>query len=408
MSGPATPAQASSSAQAPSSAPTKPAKPSSDNIRRDCALIAGNHEAGRIIAATPSLGFKVKLGACLYVVRSGNATNPFTGFTISFPLGGNNEANGFGVRYKGKSDQASLCPSQHANSSPIVVPGTAAPGLTDSHDIHVRLPRGGYDMETKDVPPEVQAHMSSVGVAENGSSIVIFRLKEDQHVRVIGFGMPFANDDDDELVKYVDEHHPIIGDTTVPRILRQREFTFVVRSRREHVEKNFHESWMPAPFTYPYGDVHMWNPGRFWEAHLDNRDRSHFRAAYSYDDDNSYVAVVANFNAQDVIWVDMAATAIGQESFQAYFDPKNPNLTDPTNPKCRFYVIIPMTREFRMRYKAAWSRLAKDGTCKLVLASDPMTGNVLSWYVPRSLGSACARSNIVDVGSATSSTTQRA
>lgn len=98
MPGLATPVQASSSA------PTKPAKPGLNNLRRDYALIVGNYKRGTIIAAIPSLSFGVKLGASLYIVRSGNATDLFTGFTISFPLSQDNEANRFRVRYKGKSD----------------------------------------------------------------------------------------------------------------------------------------------------------------------------------------------------------------------------------------------------------------------------------------------------------------
>lgn len=99
MSQPENPAQASGASTEPAKIPP--------NLHEQCALFAGD-ASGRIIAAAPSLGFDTKLDAFLHAIRKGNATNPWMGFSISFPLGEKqtaNEAAGFGVRSKGKSDQ---------------------------------------------------------------------------------------------------------------------------------------------------------------------------------------------------------------------------------------------------------------------------------------------------------------
>lgn len=383
MAQPETPTQASG-------AGTEPYKFTTKNTREPCALMAQD-ASGPVVAATPSLGFDTKLGARLYAMRSGNANNPWLGFTISFPLGENqtaNEAAGFGVRSKSKSRQIpfpldSFTRIQYANSFRVVDPGSMKVERMDSHEIEVRLPRGGYTREVKDAPAEVQARLSQVEAARKGISVLTVRLNADARVQVNGFGIPFSNVEDDELNRQVNEYSPIFGSTTLLSILRQREFVLVVALSREVLEKLTSESWLPPPFAYPYGEKHEWDPERLWKAHLDNRAKAPFRAAYSYDDDNSHVAVVAHFNAQESLWLDQAATAIRAEKFPAYFVPKDPELADPADSKCRFYVIIPMTEGYRVRHQQVWAQLTRDGTCKLGLGPAASGKGELKWYVPQ-------------------------
>lgn len=241
-------------------------------------------------------------------------------------------------------------------------------------------------MDFTEVPPEVQAHLSRVGIANGGASLLTVRLNSDAHVEVDGFGMPFANIQDAEIDQYVNKYKPIVGNITLPSILRQREFVLAVRHPRTRLESLLNECWMPPPFSYPYGKDHTWDVDRFRTHSLDNRDKQQYRAAYSFEDDNSYVAVASNFDAQDVLWVQDDAEDIQKQMFPAYLSPKDPELTDPADPRSRFYVIVPMNKEFRMKHKATWPRLVQGGTCKVVLKTDADANGCVKWYDPRYSG----------------------
>jgi hypothetical protein len=84
---------------------------------------------------------------------------------------------------------------------------------------------------------------------------------------------------------------------------------------------------------------------------------------------------------QDVFWLHQAAEEIRETRFSAYFVPLDPV---PHNEARRLYAIMPLTREFRERYDAAWRRLTKNGLFRLDLFSSVEDGNPsASWYVFR-------------------------
>lgn len=241
-------------------------------------------------------------------------------------------------------------------------------------------------MNFTEVPPEVQAHLSRVGIANGSASLLTVRLNSDAHVEVDGFGMPFANVQDAEIDRYVNKYRPIVGNITLPSILRQQEFVLAVAHPRGRLESLLDECWLPPPFSYPYGEVHTWKVDRFWTNSLDNRDKQQYRAAYSFEDDNSCVAVGANFDAQDVLWVQQDAEDIKKQMLPAYLSPKTPGLTDPADPRSRFYVIVSMNKLFRMEHKATLPRLIQGGTCKVVLKTDADANGCVEWYDPRYSG----------------------
>jgi hypothetical protein len=59
---------------------------------------------------------------------------------------------------------------------------------------------------------------------------------------------------------------------------------------------------------------------------------------------------------QDVMWLDDAAIAIRNTRFPAYF--VSMDSTHPRDP-ARFYVVLPVTAEFRTEHESAWRRLTK-------------------------------------------------
>ena len=182
-----------------------------------------------------------------------------------------------------------------------------------------------------------------------------------------GFGIPYTNGDDEELSRQVNENKPLAKGTTLLSILRQREFVFLVQRPIEYLEIDFSESSMDAPWTYPLGTKHDWKPKRFWNNHQNIQVTEPFLRAMKFDDDNTHVAVVANLNALDILWVSREADKLQKEHLRAYFVPQDPQHADPENPACYFWVIIPISKEFRMDYKGCWARLASAATCQLAL-----------------------------------------
>lgn len=72
------------------------------NVNRNCALFVREDASAPFIAAAPALDPSSRIGATMHIIRGGNATNPWSGFRLLFPLGSEqraNENNGFGVRH---------------------------------------------------------------------------------------------------------------------------------------------------------------------------------------------------------------------------------------------------------------------------------------------------------------------
>lgn len=80
---------------------------------------------------------------------------------------------------------------------------------------------------------------------------------------------------------------------------------------------------------------------------------------------------------QDVVWLDDEALAILKSGFSAYFV-NSGQLADADT--TRFYVVMPLTTEFRGRFEAAWRRLTKVESFKLRLSQLDDKAEGL-WYV---------------------------
>ncbi|KAG8167592.1 hypothetical protein KVR01_003281 [Diaporthe batatas] len=326
---------------------------------KDCAVLVDN-PAGPIIASGKDLGNNSKIGARLVAYRVADTTH-WMGFQLAFPLAQDaNEASGFGVRYKCKSQ----APPMRFTMDRTVAGGKVLP--YDQHRITVKFPRGAIH-KVEDAPPTVLVRFPNAKAKEKGLALVTVELQDNADVVVDGFGLPFANPADPELESWVDNTKAIAGDYTLVGVIQQRKFYFLVAYATREVQKNWNPALLPAPFSYPYGTDHKWDMDKYRELIAQTKSPRAFQPAYSFDDDNSHVAVVTQAVVQDVVWLDDAANEIADIKFPAYFVNSGPLADEDTQ---SFYVVMPLTAEFRERFDSAWRRLTKVESFQLTLFSD--------------------------------------
>lgn len=81
---------------------------------------------------------------------------------------------------------------------------------------------------------------------------------------------------------------------------------------------------------------------------------------------------------QGVVWLADASLEIAQVKWSAYF--VNTGDLDDADTK-RFYVVMPLTAEFRERYDGAWRRLTKAESFRLALFDETDETPEGEWYV---------------------------
>lgn len=226
----------------------------------------------------------------------------------------------------------------------------------------------------------MRARFQDKPFAQKGLSLVSIRLAEGARVDVRGLGVPYANGDDPELESWVVGNEPITGDVTLRHVLTKRHFLFVV-DKPHHILACEFTAVGPPPFTYPYGQSHSWSTHDMWQLHLNTRAKEPYSPSYCHEDLNSLIAILAHGSAQDVLWLDRAAEEIRMNPFRCYLIPRISELADSLNPLSHFYVIIPMTKEFRESHESAWARLTKDGALKIAFCPDEKDVDPIEWYV---------------------------
>ncbi|KAF7554912.1 hypothetical protein G7Z17_g2536 [Cylindrodendrum hubeiense] len=277
-------------------------------------------------------------------------SNLWIGFQVEFSLSqGENEDSGFGFRHTY---------DRHLQS---VVP-------LDQHRVTVKFPRGQCAYDFKEASPELLARFPHAKGAKNGLAYVSVRLNDGACVSVEGFGIPFANALDPEVESWINHDAPIVENVTLLDVLRQNHFHFVVANTAQDALRNFSEDRLPPPFKYPYGTNHTWNTDRIQKLLFDTKDKRQFFPTYHYEDDNAHITVVTQSIIQDIMWVDQAAREIRSIKYSAYFIPLDP--VAPADAK-RFYMVIPLTKEFRDRFDGAWRRLTKTPTLHVLLFNHP-------------------------------------
>lgn len=253
----------------------------------------------------------------------------------------------------------------------------------DYHCILVKFPRdpdATFSIVEEASPDVVSRFPSAAG---RRLSVLKVHLKDGANVTVGGFGTPFANHGDDsaEVDGWVNENQAIVDGLTLLDVLRQRAFTFVVAYSNQQLESQWN-SELPPPVDYPYGHNHNWGEASAMALSPALRAKEQFKAAYAYESLNAYVAVLTQAIAQDVMWLDKAAAQIEAMFFRAYFVSLDET---PADKGTRFYVVMPLTKEFRESIESPWRRLKKNLPFSLSLRANKSNKYPAFWHVLRSI-----------------------
>lgn len=173
-------------------------------------------------------------------------------------------------------------------------------------------------------------------------------LKEGSKITVNGFGLPFSNPGHPSE-GWLNEDKPIEGGITLQNLLGQRSFHLIVQSADAHSDlPSLLEKSRNIPFIYPYGNDHVWNADRYLR-NMESWRGEQFQAAWSFDDDNTHLAVLTQSVVQDMLWAASDAAEIFAKKLPAYFVPLAAE--DIT------YAIVPCGNDFTNRYRSAITRL---------------------------------------------------
>ncbi|KAK3295984.1 AAA domain-containing protein [Chaetomium fimeti] len=301
-----------------------------------------------VIAGGHLLGSQTSLIRATAVSSRHPHANSWVGFDLRFPLPlgqAVNEEMGFGVRYN--LDRK--------------IEGGRGLSQSEEYTLTIKFPRGQIDMTVEQAHPTIVKRFPG---AEK-LSFVSVRLHEQGRVRVDGFGMPYKNPEHPEAEGWVNRNTTMVENITLLDFLAGRSFLFAMGVTPATINKEWNDARLPPPFSYPYGTEHHWPPAhsgatnltRYVELLERTKNAEMFRPAYSYDDDNSHVAVVTQSVIQDIFWIHQASEAIEEVSSPAYLVERD---------RGRYFVIVATTREFMGRYDAAWGRLAKECEVRLV------------------------------------------
>ncbi|KAF7558241.1 hypothetical protein G7Z17_g158 [Cylindrodendrum hubeiense] len=307
---------------------------------KPCAIMVGSLDGVRF--GGKGLGMCTDIATNIMLVNSAD-TAAWTGFNIEFPLGQSNEEDGFGV-----------CHTAERSMEFRVEP-------TDLIQMSVKFPRGLF---TYHVEPLSQASTDRFPGGKSKMTIVEVVLKDNAHIEVDGYGMPFANTGH-ACEKWL--HYPrtaLVADTekALLAIIEQRRFIFIVNQFSEQFMKSWSPDSLPPPFTYPYGVLHEWNEERYLSM-LEKNKGHQFEPAWGYDDDNSHFAVVTQSQVQDVMWLYQVSLDIAKEKLLAYF-------IEVESSDSTYFVVLPSNQLLPTRYDAAWRRLSKKNALTLDVYED--------------------------------------
>ncbi|KAK3290860.1 P-loop containing nucleoside triphosphate hydrolase protein [Chaetomium fimeti] len=327
---------------------------------KDCVILFGGSQDSPAVAGRNAPGSAHKIRSRAISSRFPH-TNPWVGFDLNFPLPQRqavNEQAGFGVRYN--LDRKAE--------------GGVALAQAEDYEVTVRFPRGQTRMSVEAATPALVKRIPAA------VSLVSVTIHEDANVKVTGFGMPFRNPEDPVVDGWVNRNAPIVDGITLLDVLAQRTFHVVLPVSCSAVEKEWNDARLPPPFSYPYGTEHTLRldekgiPDMSQYARLleDTKSREMFRPAFSYDDDNSHVAVVTQTVVQDEFWLHRAAGEIATVKSPAYF---------VDHGQGRYYVIVALRKSLMEEYGAAWRRLSKDNEVRLNIEVEGATPCRQSWYV---------------------------
>ncbi|RNJ60102.1 hypothetical protein D7B24_000299 [Verticillium nonalfalfae] len=313
---------------------------------KDCALV-DNDPSNPIIINGISAVEGEQLCFARFIVRRSSNFDSFIGIQLGFLLSTDlNEQSGFGI-------------CQHVDmkqKSGAVVP-------TNRHVIVVKFPRGHFTYTVQPSLPEVLACFP--GSTASKLCQVSVQFTDNAQATIHGYGVPFTNVSNTTVEGWINRHESFINGMTLPEFLHQTRFSFTVAAAVNDVQAMMDIDKLPPPFEYPYGTDHEWHRERYEEQSRNLKGEKAYISSRFFKDDNSHLTAMTQSVVQDVIWLDQAAEEISRTPGPVYFVPFDSSI-NPAYEK-KFYIIVPLTQEFRDAYASAWRRLAKNLTLKVVL-----------------------------------------
>ncbi|KAH7161858.1 putative DNA helicase [Dactylonectria macrodidyma] len=343
----ATHAPSSSSAAPSSVAPSVPAsvpgaKAAAKPFFRPCAIMLGGLK-GHMFGGK-GLGSGSEFSVTLVSPTYTDATS-WMGFGMDFPLGTENEKEGFGMCHD---------VDRHFQFRPQ---------QTDKLRIMVRFPRGKF---SRTVSPLDECHFHRFPGSKRGLTVVDVSIEGGAEVEVDGFGLPFANSGHPSQAWL---RHPattaVVSDYTLLDVIQQRSFTFVVDHDPTDVPRSWNPAFYPPPFTLPYGKIHDWNPERYPKQLADNRGPQ-FLPCWGFDNDDAHLATLTQAQVQDVWPLHEATLKIKKVKLSAYFVDQ-----DNLDSAKVFFIVVPLPDEFQRRFEDAWRRLANGSPLTIDVYGNP-------------------------------------
>ncbi|KAG9495053.1 hypothetical protein J7337_013285 [Fusarium musae] len=277
---------------------------------KPCALLFG--DAGKVIAGTPSLGFRTKIEARVGTARPPCA-NPYFGFTLTFPRDPGQVAS--------EKEGKGVCFAYD--------PITDKPVLSD-FTVTVKFPRGKTSCTHLPVPAEIKDKFAKVQDWQGFTHLVV-KLNDSSNSTIEGYRKEYFNSPDPKLQAWVNYHGRIDG-VSFLEVLHQRVFSFVVELPIGSCKEIMGDQNLPGPFSYGYAyqpvDVQQ------MKTLVDDNKGGAFPACY---------------------W------SIAEERLPAYF--VSPN--GPVPPGTAAHLVIPVFKAWSDRHRHAWPRLTANPLVKV-------------------------------------------
>ncbi|KHN99768.1 uncharacterized protein MAM_02621 [Metarhizium album ARSEF 1941] len=306
-------------------------------VQEDCAVLIGGVDGP--VFAGKQLG--VSDVGCYLMARNEADKSAWLGFSIHFPVGHDNEDNGFGMCYSWSESHGKPLPAK-------------------THGVTAKFPRTNV---LRVITPADAGVRSRFPDEKRDLSLVEVFLEENVQVVVEGYGLPFANKGH-IAEKWLHENAPIVSELTLMGLLEQRSFHFVVASEHDRLRQNWDFGLLPPRFSYPYGTDHGWKGSGTYEKMLTEHRGRQFAPRRSFDTMDELLTVMSQSQVQDIMWVEWAAEKIRATGLSAYFIPATNGMAEEEEV---YFAIVAAPQEFRNTFKSAWHRLARDGRLKILL-----------------------------------------
>lgn len=230
--------------------------------------------------------------------------------------------------------------------------------MAKSYRLQVHLP--SHNTHVVIEPPTEALVQQLPSWLESKVHVVKFSVQDNSLLHVCDYGKPFANAGS-RSDAWVNKSEPLVGPTTLLDLLRQGEFTLIVKSHILPLNSLYEAPRMPQYLPYPYGTDHSFNFDRYISQFGQHRGPQ-WSAVRHFADDNEAVSALSQAEVQDIMWLHQAAERISKLKFRGYFVEV---AKDSLQRGHTYYAIIRVGCDFLQEHANFLEVLAKDEMLKL-------------------------------------------